>query len=66
MKFIRFKFAEIFTDGTLHFSYKKIKTLSQICFYEKDIKNFSFLKKQKKIQLFQNSSRNVYKLRYKF
>lgn len=66
MKFIRFKFAEIFTDGTLHFSHKKTKFSSQICFYDKDVKNLPFFKKQTQIPLLKNSSRNAYKLKYKF
>ena len=66
MKFVNVKFIEILSDGTVIFSYKGLKTFKQHIFYEKDAKSFSFFKKPTKEQLFQNSSQNFYKSKYKF
>ena len=66
MKFINTRLIEIFTDGTVNFSYKGLKSSKQVIFYEKDAKNSSFSKKPTKKELFQNFSRNSYKSKYKF
>jgi hypothetical protein len=66
MKLVVIKFIEIFTDGTIHFSYAPLKSIKQVTFYEKDAKKFSFFRKPSKNSLLQNLPRTSYKSRYKF
>ena len=60
------KFVEIFTDGTVNFSFKGLKSSKQVVIYEKDSKSFLFYKKPTKKQSLQNLSQNFYKSKYKF
>lgn len=63
MKLGNIKSIEIFTDGTTNFSCTIIKSSKQLVFYEQDIRNSLFFKKDKKKQSFQNISQN-YKSKY--
>jgi hypothetical protein len=65
MKSIMIKSIEIFTDGTVSFSHSCLKSISQVSFYEKDIRSSLFFKKLKKNEIFQNSSTITYKSKYK-
>ena len=66
MKTINIKFIEVFTDGSLNFSYTNLNLPKQKIFYEKDARNSFSAKKSTKTQLFQNLQQNSYKLKYKF
>lgn len=66
MKLISVKSIEIFTDGTINFSYVPLKSTKQVVFHEKDAKNSLFFRKSTKNQPIQNLSRTSYKSRYKF
>lgn len=66
MKSISIKSIEIFTDGTVNFSYIFLKSRKQVMFNEKDAKNSLFFKKLTTAQSIQSSSRTSYKSRYKF
>ena len=66
MKFIKAKSVEIYTDGTLNFSYVSLQSTKQKVFYEKDCRTSLFTKKVRKKELFQNLQKNFYKLKYKF
>jgi hypothetical protein len=66
MRLINVKFIEISTNGTVNFSYKGLKTVKQVGFYEKDLKNAMFSKKTAKKQLSLNLQKNLYKSKYKF
>lgn len=66
MKVVNIKSIEIFTDGTINFSYTSLKSSKQLIFYEKDKNNSLFFKKTKTPQSFPNSARNSYKSKYKF
>ena len=64
MKLVYRKTIEIFTDGSLNFSYKSFEQQKQVVVYEKDHKSSSFFKKQKKISHY-NLSNTFYKTKYK-
>ena len=66
MKSVNVKFIEISTNGTVNLSYKELKSLKQVIFYEKDSKNSSLSKKLTKKQSFHNFPKNYYKSKYKF
>lgn len=66
MKLISVKSIKIFTDGTAHFFYVPLKSIKQVVFYEKDVKNSLFFRKSTRNQPIQNLSRTSYKSRYKF
>jgi hypothetical protein len=66
MKSISIKSIEIFTDGTVNFSYIFLKSRKQVMFNEKDAKNSLFFKKLTTPKSIQSSSRTSYKSRYKF
>ena len=66
MKLITLKSVDIFTDGTVNFSYVPLKSAKQVVFHEKDAKNSLFFRKSTKNQSIQNLSRTSYKSRYKF
>lgn len=66
MKLFNIKFVEVFTNGTLNFSHKELKSLKQVFFYEKDFKNSLLFKKPKTKQFFHNLPKNSYKSKYKF
>ena len=65
MKLITIKFIEIFTDGTVNFSYVPLKSRKQVIFNEKDTKNFLFYRKSTTNQLVQTLFCTSYKSRYK-
>ena len=66
MKFAKIKFVEIFTDGTINFSYRNLQSAKQTEFYAKDSRTSLFSKKVRKKQLSHNFQQNSYKLKYKF
>ena len=64
MKLSTIKSIEIFSDGTFHFSYVSLKSMKQVVFYEKNIKNSLFFRNPTENQSTQNQSRTSYKSRY--
>ena len=66
IKLVNIRSIEIFTDGTINFSYTNLKSTKQVIFYEKDVRTSLFSKKITKKQSLQNLQRNSYKSKYKF
>jgi len=60
------KYVEIFTDGSINFSYKGLKFSKQAIFYKKDFANSVFFKRSVDNYSTRNASRNSYKSKYKF
>jgi len=63
MKLGNIKSIEIFTDGTINFPFRTIKSSKQFIFYEQDVRNSLLFNKSKKKHSFQNMLQN-YKSKY--
>jgi|GEM_PF-5848205 len=66
MKSISIKSIEVFSNGTISFSYTHFKSNKQVIFYEKDFLNSIFSKSSKKSQQSKSIFRTSYKSKYKF
>lgn len=57
------KYVQVFSDGSLNFSYNNGFKLTKCFLYEKDNRNFH-LNKKKEVSVIQNESSSSYKKKY--